>query len=102
MRSFPYIIASGSNSWSLYPLMRLSSETPFGQFAVTSTNMLVGEDSPAVGMRGMLLMDLEGAIGESGGGVVAGAICLLCSGGMANIIMGFEYVCSVVCVRVLI
>jgi len=84
--------------------MRLSSETPFGQFAVTSTNMLVGEDSPAVGTRGRLPMDLVGAIGESGGGVVAGAICLLCSGGMANIIMVFEYVytSTVVCVWVLI
>lgn len=86
MRSFPYIIASGSNSWSLHPWMRLSSEIPFRQFAVTSTNMLVGEDSPAVGTRGRLPIDLLVAMGESGGGIVAGEICLLGSGGMANII----------------
>lgn len=86
--------------------MRLSSVTPFGQFAVTSTNMLVGEDSPAVRTRGRLSMDLVGALGESGGGVGAGAICLLCSGGMAKIILDFGFrvcdVCTVVCVWVLI
>jgi hypothetical protein len=64
--------------------------------------VLVGEDSPAVGTRGRLTMDLVGAMGESGGGVVAGAICFLGSGGMANIILDCEYVCVVVCVSVLI